>query len=154
MDTNDGSSGSPVILIENCKVIGIHKKKIEESDNKKGTFISKLIEKSNESPKIINLKIINDVNEINENSPKDCEEKNILILKYNLDIEDPIMLFSKNFFYKNKDKLIVNINENEKDYKLEKNSIKKDIMLFSKNFFYKNKDKFFNICKIYQFRYK
>ena len=38
LDTDYGSSGSPIILIENNKVIGIHKKRIKESDNKIGTF--------------------------------------------------------------------------------------------------------------------
>jgi len=47
LDTSNGSPGSPVILIENLKVIGIHKKRMEESDNKKGIFISIILNKLN-----------------------------------------------------------------------------------------------------------
>ena len=113
LDTDYGSSGSPVILIENCKVIGIHKKRIKESDNKKGTFIFKLIEKINGKPNIspnfMNLNKLNYVNEINDNSNNQSIGNNLLILKYSSNIEDPIMLFSlhffKRFFNRHKNKL-------------------------------------------------
>ena len=96
LDTDYGSSGSPVLLNENYKVIGIHKKRIKENDNKKGTFIGKLIEtiidESNKSPYLF-LNKINDMNEITGNNDNDeLAENNLLILKYYLDIEDPIML--------------------------------------------------------------
>ena len=137
LDTEYGSSGSPVLLNENCKVIGIHKKRIRESDDKKGTFIfiliEKIIEKYNQSPYLFNSNEINDVNEITDNNNNDNElaENNLLILKYNLYIEDPVMLFSKRFFYRNKDKIIVYINE--KEYKLTKNSIIINEMEISQN---------------------
>lgn len=42
VDTNYGSSGSPVILIKNSMVIGIHKKRNKKKTNNIGTFIGSI----------------------------------------------------------------------------------------------------------------
>ena len=137
LDTDYGSSGSPVILIENCKVIGIHKKRIRDNDNKKGTFIFKLIDeiigKSNIAPKLIDLNKINDMNEINDNDDdaNKFEGNNLLLLKYNINIENPIILFYEKFFYRCKNNLIIYING--KEYKLTENYINKDVIDISQN---------------------
>ena len=172
LDTDYGSSGSPVILIENCKVIGIHKKRNKDDDNKKGTFICKLVDKiinklnkslnsmnfkknnintnefeenslinSKESEKnnLNNTKKLEDSNlnntnkfeENNLNGISNLEENNLIILKYRLDIENPILLFSKKFYYKNKNFLKIYINERK--YELKKNSIKNDEIKINQN---------------------
>ena len=125
VDTDHGSSGSPVFLNENFKIIGIHKKKIRGSVNKKGTFIFKLIEKIINQSKITpNLMKINKVNEIFCNDINEIEN-NVLILKYKLDLNNQILIFSNNFFKNNKNIFIKY--SNEKEYKLiSTNFIKKD----------------------------
>ena len=100
LDTSNGSPGSPVILIENLKVIGIHKKRMEESDNKKGIFISIILNKLNKklnkneinSNKIIEMNDNNQMNQININNNI---ETNIIILKYILNKEK----FKRNIWY-------------------------------------------------------
>ena len=42
--TADGSSGGPIILLDNNKIIGIHKGALEQEENNVGTFIIKPIE--------------------------------------------------------------------------------------------------------------
>ena len=150
LDTSSGSSGSPVILIENLKVIGIHKKGMIDSENKKGTFIYIIIEKIN---KIINKKINKKINknerdltdlninneniEVNGNNQNNINiinniEKNIIILKYIKDNQNPIILFDKYFFKNNKNKIKIYIDE--KEYQLENNYIEKDIIKYSQEF--------------------
>ena len=135
LDTDNGSAGSPVIRTDNCKVIGIHKKKIEESDNKKGSFINlivqKIINKLNQFSPLIDFNKINYKNKINNNNENEFEENNVIILKYLLNREEPIILFSKSFFNKNKKGF--NIFINGKKYQLEKNSIPKDQINIKKN---------------------
>ena len=48
VDTDKGSSGSPIILISNSRVVGIHKKRLKNSKNNEGTFIGILIDKFTE----------------------------------------------------------------------------------------------------------
>ena len=125
LDTDNGSAGSPVIRTDNCKVIGIHKKRIEESDNKKGSFINlivqKIIEKLNEFSPLIDFNKINYTNKINNNNENELEENNVIILQYLLNREEPILLFSKSFFNKNKKGF--NIFIDGKKYQLEENLI-------------------------------
>ena len=131
-DTSNGSPGSPVILIENLKVIGIHKKRIEKSDNKKGTFISIILEKIKkklnkaDSNKIIEMNYNNQMNQININNNI---ENNIIILKYFLDKENLIILLNNGFFNKNKKNIKIYIDE--KEYK--SNYINKDEYIKNKS---------------------
>ena len=53
MDSKRGSSGSPICLINNSKVIGIHKSGIKEFKTNYGTFIGFIVEVLQEKIKII-----------------------------------------------------------------------------------------------------
>jgi surface protein len=135
LDTDNGSAGSPVIRTDNCKVIGIHKKRIEESDNKKGSFINlivqKIINKLNKFSPPLDFNKINYTNEINNNNENELEENNVIILKYLLNREEPIILFSKSFLNKNKKGF--NIFIDGKKYQLEEKSILRELINKKKN---------------------
>ena len=62
INTNPGSSGSPIILFNTLKVIGIHKNEDNEKKLNVATFIDVIFKKLDENEKDEN----NDVNEINE----------------------------------------------------------------------------------------
>lgn len=142
LDTDYGSSGSPIFLYENPKVvIGIHKKRIKKSDNKKGTFISilikKIMKKQNKISNLINLNKINEINDINntnEINNKDVNEiqkNNLIILKYKLDDNNKDILLFSDSYIKYKKLFIAYING--KKYELTSNRIKKDEFKISQN---------------------
>ena len=95
--TNKGSSGAPIFLIDNLKLIGIHKKKEKEKEKKKnhnirncGIFIGKLIEELNKEKEIynyfINITKLEGIKVKKNEFIKDQinnKEKNILINKIN-----------------------------------------------------------------------
>ena len=114
VDTFLGSSGSPVILIENSRVIGIHKKVNKKSKCNMGTFIGKFIKELNEQTEI--EKKISD-NKINERIDLK-EEEDLITLKYKIDNNnnDVINIFNKNFAYTNHNYCKIYINNEE--YKL------------------------------------
>ena len=69
LDTGHGSSGSPICLISNKLVIGIHKSGDEENKKNYGTFIGKILDELDSEPKsnyIISEICINDY-DINKN---------------------------------------------------------------------------------------
>lgn len=47
--TTKGSSGSPIILVDELKIIGIHKRKNKQNNDNQGVFIDKLIEELTDS---------------------------------------------------------------------------------------------------------
>ena len=76
IETDNGSSGSPVILIGNLKVVGIHKQRNKKNDNGIGTFIGEIfkeLEKEKNNLKIENNKessinnLLREKNDINNN---------------------------------------------------------------------------------------
>ena len=81
--TNKGSSGSPIINIDNNKVIGIHKKGVENKYNK-GTFlnfpIKEFIQQNHKNVKEENKKDKNENKKKNENK----ENKEISLIKSNI----------------------------------------------------------------------
>ena len=53
--TDDGSSGSPILLLSNFKIIGIHKGREKSGNNNIGKFIRFAIEEFNKKfPKSVN----------------------------------------------------------------------------------------------------
>ena len=117
-DSSNGSSGGPLINLENCKVIGIHKgfNKINL-----GTILSAPIEKFYEK---FNINI-----QLNNNMNKNKADKNIniyeiininkslneIIIQYNEDICNGIRLFGQNFVKNNKNLCKVIIDNKEYD---------------------------------------
>ena len=115
IDTDKGSSGSPIILVGNSRVVGIHKANIKNNKNNKGTFIGVLLNE------IKNLKfnkenLIENENPIRNNNikitPKRKENKenfktpsnntsNIFIIEYKTNIENNIRIFGDNFVKNN-----------------------------------------------------
>ena len=81
--TNKGSSGSPIINIDNNKVIGIHKKGVENKYNK-GTFLNfpskEFIQQNHKNVKAVNKKDKNENKKKNENK----ENKEISLIKSNI----------------------------------------------------------------------
>ena len=81
--TNKGSSGSPILNIDNNKVIGIHKKGVENKYNK-GTFlnfpIKEFIQQNHKNVKEENKKDKNENKKKNENK----ENKEISLIKSNI----------------------------------------------------------------------
>jgi hypothetical protein len=102
VDTDQGSSGSPVILISNCKLVGIHKKKNLHNKNNCGTFIGFIIKEIQNNIKIHKKNIITE------------EKYNHFILKYQSNNDD-IRIFGQRFFLKNKNncKMIIDGKEQE-----------------------------------------
>ena len=128
--TCPGSSGSPIILIENNQVIGIHKGKNKNDENKRGTFIGKLLdsieidsklEKKIENlgfelnfetrkieyatPKNINTpqslpQEIDDADDNNQLNNPQKNYENILYLKYNIQKNKNIVTLFNNQFLK------------------------------------------------------
>ena len=83
LDTEKGSSGSPICLIENRLVIGIHKGGNKENSINMGIFIGHVIEELNkEEGNINNIKNINNIN--NSNFIVNIIEKN----KYFFSLEE------------------------------------------------------------------
>ena len=98
--TNEGSSGSPIILISNLKVIGIHKGGYQFGEENHGTFIGVIFNEINEDIKlglVKNIKIVSDQSNNNE------DKSNYIIAEIDID--------SKNI---NKDILIINSYEESK----------------------------------------
>ena len=134
IDTNYGSSGSPVILVGNSRVIGIHKSHSKKNEYNKGTFIGALIKeiqnssfKTNNNNNLLNdsKKIFNNNNK-NNNTPnffenKENEEKNkitpslknssnILVMQYKINVENKIRIFGDEFVKNNQDNCRIIIN--------------------------------------------
>ena len=67
INTEKGSSGSPIILLNTLKVIGIHKQAVKEKKLNAGTFIDVIFKKidENKKDKNINIKEINEENGVN-----------------------------------------------------------------------------------------
>ena len=127
IDTDKGSSGSPIILVGNSRVIGIHKAHVKNNKNNKGTFIGVLLKEiKNLSFKNENEKILKNVKEIcsndnnftlnkNEykeiyNTPSSNINPNIIIMQYNVNCGDKIKIFGDDFVKNNHDncKIIIN----------------------------------------------
>ena len=70
IETDNGSSGSPVILIENLKVIGIHKQSNKKNNNGIGTFIGQMFKEIESEKKKISIKDEKKENDTNEKCNK------------------------------------------------------------------------------------
>ena len=105
IDTDEGSSGSPIILNSNFKVIGVHVGAPEDKDISENyaTFLGSIF---NEINKDIELGLINDIkmiSNINNIKDDDIKRPNYIVAEINID--------SKNI---NKDILILNSYEESK----------------------------------------
>ena len=127
-----GSSGSPVILIENNCIIGIHKKNLKNSEIKTGTFIGKLFDSfvinSKLQKRIQNIK--NNIN-IENNEIKNEEPQNNTNNSENLSQEKDIEEIC------NKNNLELDSENDYKNiltlkYKIQEN--RGNVLLFSKHF--------------------
>ena len=67
INTEKGSSGSPIILLNTLKVIGIHKQAVKEKKLNAGTFIDVIFKKidENKKDKCVGVKEINEENGVN-----------------------------------------------------------------------------------------
>ena len=130
IEHDEGTSGSPIILIGNCKIIGIHKGRYKHDNSNKGigTFIGELLKEDNN--KI--LEIINDDKNI-ENIRKEIINKNNnnlneIILKYKKDSSSCIICaFGMEFININREKfkLFMNDKEIQSDDKISVDQYKK-----------------------------
>ena len=88
IDTDHGSSGSPIILCGSLKVLGIHKGSCKNSDNNIGTFIGEIMNNSSLNTLFQSELFLEDkyfVLEKYKNDEKIKEIKNLFELKYNLE---------------------------------------------------------------------
>jgi surface protein len=127
--TSSGSSGLPVILIENNCVIGIHKGIKKNSDIKIGTFLDKLFGK-----KIINSKIQKRIKDIQiqisveeSNKIENEEPQKITNISDSLSQENDNELSNDKNNQENTDKNLLTL-----QYAIQKN--KSNVILFSKEF--------------------
>ena len=152
--TDFGSSGSPILLLSNFKVIGVHKRRTKYKFNE-GTFIKYAVEEFNKKFEN-NNSIINNFNEkenkINEGKNNKNDKYNMknknennainiikensddeITIKYKIGFDKEIKLFGQNFVENNKQKckMIIDGKENEicSYYKLDDNNYKKDKIL-------------------------
>ena len=63
--TNYGSSGSPILLLDSLKIIGIHKERKEFSNENYGTFIKVILEWIEEIKNSKNINMLEEVKELN-----------------------------------------------------------------------------------------
>ena len=115
-NTEPGSSGSPIINLNNYKVIGIHKGCKQGGQNwNLGTFIKKPIDEFNNifKPDIIlnGNKINNELKEYKESNVND----NFITVKYKVENNKKIKIFGEDFVANNKNFCKLIINEKEFD---------------------------------------
>ena len=108
INTDGGSSGSPVLLTSNSRVIGVHwGSEDEETKENNGTFLGKIYEDIKEDIKkglVKNIKILSNINnDNNDNNNNDNDRTNYIIAEIYID--------SNNI---NKDVLIINSYEESK----------------------------------------
>ena len=99
--THEGSSGSPVILISNSKVIGIHKEGNFDENVNYGTFIGVIFEEINKE--FTKISHMNNYNVSNKNENENNNSDNYIIAEFLID--------NRNI---NKDILIINSYEKMK----------------------------------------
>ena len=138
--TSDGSSGSPIILIDNFKVIGIQKENNNEKNNI-GTFIGKFVDEiKNSSEELKSFKKkkkkINS-NKINEEYTPGNNENNIIKNEDNLSsqINEEKVQNTNGLEYSNENNIIIlrySIFENENN----------KIKILNKRFVFENKNNF------------
>ena len=142
-NTEEGSSGSPILSLDTFKVIGIHKgyPKNVNSKYNVGTYMKYAIEDFNKN--VYNKKYYNDINPINNNNKNNIEyfcteevkntnnEADIVYIRG--DFDDEIKLFGEEFVKNNKENCILMIDgiEHELCEKINRSdlkSIKKNIL--------------------------
>ena len=131
VDTDKGSSGSPIILISNSRVVGIHKKKLHNCKNNEGTFIGILIDKFIELEDTIFSG--NEEKSKNELSGEELSHNETFKneISYDTITEKEIELSEdKN----NEDKISKNEISDDKENKISKNGLTPDVLV-------KNEDK-------------
>ena len=107
--TDEGSSGAPILSLNNFKVIGIHFGKFQLNYNK-GTFIKNAIYEF--------LKQIKGVdNNLNEtyNKNKSFKTYNKMTIKYRINNEKKIKIFGDNFVDNNKNNCLIIIDDKQRD---------------------------------------
>jgi len=98
--TAEGSSGSPMILISNSKVVGIHPGGLREGNENLGTFIGVIFHEIN---KDIELGLIKNIKIISEQPNNSKDKSNYIVAEIDIDSK-----------YINKDILIINSYEESK----------------------------------------
>ena len=107
-NTELGSSGSPLLLIDSCKVIGVHIGGNSICNYNEGIFFKYAID-------AFNKKFKNISNKNNSNYIFDNKAKNEIKLKYMILDYDYLRVFSKKFVENNKKNCKLVINEEEKE---------------------------------------
>ena len=114
-NTEEGSSGSPIISLNSFKVIGIHiggKRNGKNETNKFLFNIGSLIKYAIDAFKIN----IYNMNDIKDNNNKNNKKKNEMTIIYKLgDFDNEIKLFGEEFVKKNKEKCVLIIDGKEKE---------------------------------------
>ena len=124
IDTDYGSSGSPIILAGNTRVIGIHKANNKTNNNNLGTFIGILLQKISESfNNITKIKDSSNKNEHKDNFSSNCEKeitsntisnektnKIIMIYKANNKNSNKIRILGDKFVKNNEENCIIVVN--------------------------------------------
>ena len=143
IDTDKGSSGSPIILIGNSRVIGIHKANVKYYKVNKGTFIGVLLNELKKATfhKENLIMNINQKRKDNKNiTPKEHENKdifntrsynisNIFRMQYKVD-DKKLQIFGEDFVKNNQNncKIIINDKYLELCKYIDKQYIKDDIL--------------------------
>ena len=107
-NTEVGSSGSPILLIDSFKIIGVHKRGNSVCNFNEGIFFKYAIDAFNK--KFKNISNNNNSNYIFENKAKNEIKLKYMILDY-----DYLRIFSKKFVENNKQNCKLVINEEEKE---------------------------------------
>ena len=121
MDSRHGSSGSPICLIYNQTVIGIHKKAHKSTNRKAGTFIGyilDLLKKENISDNF--LELVEESQETDDGEEKEITAKNQIIKKSDEKIsiqKEKPLFFTQNSTIEQE--TIKNLNSMEKSNKIE-----------------------------------
>ena len=127
-NTEEGSSGSPILSLESFKIIGIHKQSNNNRGYNTGTLLKKAIEdfknkclaeiNNNNNNFKNNEKKLNNIKENSDfNFPIKISNLNEMNIKYLINENDErINLFGKEFVDNNKENCILTFNN--KDYKL------------------------------------
>ena len=154
IDTEGGSSGSPVILTSNSKVIGVHTGGSEDNDvqENSGTFLGYIfpkIEKDIKSGLIKNIKVIPNISNIKDN---DNNKSNYITAEINIDnknINKDILIINS---YE-ESRRIINVSNLDESLKNEKEIMECEIKINNKkiNFSYTQK---FNKVGRYTIYYK
>ena len=76
-NTDPGSSGGPIILINNFSIIGLHKGYDKENNKNVGIFLREIINNINEN----NILKINKKIDLNNESEKENKKDNLFIIK-------------------------------------------------------------------------